>query len=440
MSMTARRGISRRLWREFLLQAVYISIAAIVSVFAVGVLMEDVLIKEALRGEAEYFWSLQSRDPAAALPDTRNLTVFEEGVGVGVPDWLRGLDLGFHRQTEPVPSLAYIAEKDGRRLYLVFDIRNVNRLVAFFGLVPLALVLVVIYLSLYRAYKVSRRAVSPVIGLARQVQRLDPARPNADLFSAAMLPADPDEETELLSSAMRGLTERLTDFVERERNFTRDASHELRSPLTVMKIAANMLLKDERVSEKGRESAQRIRDAVADMEELTEAFLLLARETDQSLPLQWVSVNEIAGAEVERARLTSENSNVTIDIRDEGPLLVPAPPKVLASVIGNVLRNGLSYTDAGKVSVNVGPDRVTIVDTGPGMPPDQVEKVFKPYYRAGRRRGGHGVGLTIVKRLCDRFGWPVTIDSTPGEGTRVTVVFPDSRRQEPAGDAATPQI
>ena len=74
--MTARRGISRRLWREFLRQAVYISIAAIVSVFAVGLLMEDVLIKEALRGEAEYFWALQARDPGAPLPDTRNLTVY----------------------------------------------------------------------------------------------------------------------------------------------------------------------------------------------------------------------------------------------------------------------------------------------------------------------------------------------------------------------------
>lgn len=433
--MTARRGISRRLWREFLRQAVYISIAAIVSVFAVGLLMEDVLIKEALRGEAEYFWTLQARDPGAPLPDTRNLTVYREGTGEGVPDWLRGLDDGFHRHDEPVPSLTYVAEKDEQRLYLVFDIRNVNKLVAFFGLVPLALVLVVIYLSLYRAYKVSRRTVSPVIGLAQQVQRLDPARPDADLFSSATLPADPDEETEVLSSAMRDLTERLTDFVERERNFTRDASHELRSPLTVIKIGANMLLKDDRLSSTGRESVARIRDAAADMEELTQAFLLLARETDQSLPLQWVSVNETVETEVDRARIAADNNKVAIETRDEGPLLVRAPPKVLASVIGNLLRNGLSYTDTGTVTVRLSADSVTIADTGAGMAPDQVENVFKPYYRAGRRRGGHGVGLTIVKRLCDRFGWPVHIDSTPGEGTRVTVGFPDARTSRVEADS-----
>ena len=241
----------------------------------------------------------------------------------------------------------------------------------------------------------------------------------------------------MLTSAMRGLTERLLEFVERERNFTRDASHELRSPLTVIKIGANMLLKDDGLSPQARESVQRIRDAAADMEELTEAFLLLARETDQSMPLQWVSVNETVESEVERARVVAEDNSVSIETREEGLLLVPAPPKVLSSIIGNLLRNGLSYTDAGTVTLLVASDRIVISDTGPGMEPDQVENVFKPFYRAGRRRGGHGVGLTIVKRLSDRFGWPVSIDSAPGEGTRVTVAFPERRNRPAGGDNAT---
>jgi signal transduction histidine kinase len=107
---------------------------------------------------------------------------------------------------------------------------------------------------------------------------------------------------------------------------------------------------------------------------------------------------------------------------------VLAPEKVLASVIGNLIRNGMSYTDAGSVSVTIEARRIVIEDTGAGMAPEEVEKVFKPFYRAGgRRRGGHGVGLTIVKRLSDRFGWPVHIESSPGVGTRVTVDFPTAR-------------
>jgi len=427
--MTAERGLRRRLWRAFLLQAVYISVAAVVSVFAVGLLLEDVLIKQALRGEAEYYWRQQSQDPAAPLPDTRNLTVYREGVADGVPRWLRDLDTGFHRRDEPEESLTYVAEKDGQTLYLVFDTGNVQDLVAFFGLIPLALVLVVIYLSLYRAYQISRRAVSPVVVLAQQVQRLDPSAPDAGLFSDAHLPADSDEEIRVLSSAMRGLTERLTEFVERERNFTRDASHELRSPLTVIKIGADMLIKGSELTPSGRESVQRIRQAATDMEELTAAFLLLARESDQALGQDWITVNSVVDGEVERTRLLARDTSVAIEAHADCQLQVLAPEKVLASVIGNLLRNGLSYTDAGTVSVTITAGRITIEDTGPGMAPEEVAKVFQPFYRAQRRRGGHGVGLTIVKRLCDRFGWPVHIDSTLGAGTRVTVRFPEVRSE-----------
>lgn len=425
--MSSRRGLSGRLWRDFLLQAVYISVAAMISVFAVGLLMEDVLIKQALQGEADYYWERLDRDPATPLPDTRNMTAYQEGSGV--PDWLRGMDNGFHGREEPLEELAYVAERNGQRLYLVFDSENVQELVAFFGLVPLAIVLIVIYLSLYRAYKISRRAVSPVIALAQQVQQLDPAAPDADLFEAGQLPGDSDAEIRVLSSAMHGLTERLTDFVERERNFTRDASHELRSPLTVMKIGANMLLKDETLSENARESVERIKDAATDMEELTEAFLLLARESDQALAREWVSVNDIVNVEIDRARVVAPDSGVTVESRADCKLFVEAPEKVLASVIGNLIRNGMSYTDAGRVSVTIDERRVVIEDTGKGMAPEEVEKVFKPFYRAARRRGGHGVGLTIVKRLSDRFGWPVHVESSPGEGTRVTVDFPEARSE-----------
>jgi signal transduction histidine kinase len=195
----------------------------------------------------------------------------------------------------------------------------------------------------------------------------------------------------------------------------------------VIKLGANLLLKKQELSAASRESVVRIQDAATDMEELTEAFLLLARESDQALPRDWVSVNEVAAAEIRRAEEIAADGSVSVNYRPDCRLLVLAPEKVLASVIGNLIRNGISYTDAGTVCVSIEPGRVVIQDTGPGMAPEEVEKVFTPFYRAGRRRGGHGVGLTIVKRLSDRFGWPVQVASEPGRGTRVTVSFPEAR-------------
>jgi signal transduction histidine kinase len=111
-------------------------------------------------------------------------------------------------------------------------------------------------------------------------------------------------------------------------------------------------------------------------------------------------------------------------------LHVDAPEKVLAVLLGNLLRNAFSYTDAGEVTVEVGEASVVIRDTGVGMAPEQLDAMYQPFVRGETaRRGGHGVGLTIVRRLSDRFGWPVTIESSPGVGTRVEIRFPDARSE-----------
>ena len=111
-------------------------------------------------------------------------------------------------------------------------------------------------------------------------------------------------------------------------------------------------------------------------------------------------------------------------------VLLDAPEKVLSILLGNLLRNAFSYTDAGEVVVEISAGKVRIRDTGVGMAADQVEAMFRPFVRGeGNRRGGHGVGLTIVRRLSDRFGWPVGIESQAGVGTTVEISFPGARSE-----------
>ena len=83
--------------------------------------------------------------------------------------------------------------------------------------------------------------------------------------------------------------------------------------------------------------------------------------------------------------------------------------------------------DQGDIEVAVAGRSVIIKDSGRGIPEQQVEQIFQPYYRGDSTDAvGHGVGLTIVKRLSDRFNWPITINSAPARGTSVTVEFPDA--------------
>jgi signal transduction histidine kinase len=424
--MSNRSGLRRRLSRDFLLQAIYISIAAVLGIIAVAFVLERVVSREALRGEAEYVRERLAENPHARLPDTRNLAAYRGSTGV--PEELRGLEPGFHSLDEhPEFGLVYVSDLDGERLYLAFDNRSVRDLVLAFGLLPLAVVLAVLYVALYSAYRVSRRAVSPIIALADEVRSLDPSDPERNVFRVE---APPDDDIRVLSDALNDFSERLRAFAEREKNFTRDASHELRSPLTVIRMAADVLDANPGLNDAGRVNVARIRKAAEDMEELTSAFLLLARQSNEELPDEYVLVNEVVDDEVERTRLLTGTKGVDIAAQAENELVVAAPTKVVGSVIGNLLRNGLLYTDEGSVTAIIRGDTVIIRDTGPGIAEDDVRKILSPSYRGGqasRSRGGHGVGLTIVKRLCERFGWPLAIESEQGVGTRVSIRFPDAK-------------
>jgi signal transduction histidine kinase len=423
----AASGLRARLGRAFLMQAAFIGAAAVVGVFLASLLLESVLIRQALREEATHFWSQRERDRAFPLPGTLNLTGYLDTA----PDPLSRLSTGYHeRVIAGVETVVFVSDRGGQRLYLVFDRSGVGRLATVFGLLPLAMVLLVLYLSTWLAFRASRRAFSPVIALARQVRGLDPAAPDPALLDPARLPRDADDEVRELADALARYAQRLNEFVERERNFTRDASHELRSPLTVIQMAAGMLGADAGLSDASRRSVARIRRAARDMEELTSAFLLLARESQTGLPLEATCVNDVLADELERARLLAAGKPIEARLGATHRLHVDAPEKVLAVLLGNLLRNAFSYTDAGEVTVDVGAASVVIRDTGVGIAPGQVDAMYQPFVRGDvGRRGGHGVGLTIVRRLSDRFGWPVAIDSSPGVGTRVEIGFPQARSE-----------
>lgn len=420
-------GVRARLGRTFLLQALFIGVAAVVGAFLSGLLLEEVLIRQALREEAAHFWSQRERDEGFPLPGTLNLTGYLDEA----PLALANLSAGYHDRTiDGVDAVILVTDRAGQRLYLTFDRSGVRRLATVFGLLPLAMVLLVVYLSTWLALRASRRAFSPVIALARKVRELDPAAPDPTQLDPARLPGDPDDEVRELAHALSRYAQRLEEFVERERNFTRDASHELRSPLTVIQMSAGMLEADASLSEAGRRSVARIARAARDMEELTSAFLMLARESETGLPVETACVNDVLTEELERARLLATDKPVTSRLDATHRVFVDAPEKLLPVMLGNLLRNAFSYTDAGEVTVEVGAGTVVIRDTGVGIAPGKLDAIYQPFVRGDTaRRGGHGVGLTIVRRLSDRFGWPVTIDSSVGVGTRVTIRFPDARSE-----------
>lgn len=434
--MTDASGLRRKIWIAFILQAAAISFAAVLGVYGASAVLKHLLIQRALTEEAAHFWKRSEADPAAAVPDTFNMTGFLRVDGEpddALPPPLRGLPEGYHSLPRSEGGSLVLVERRGDRvLYLLFKQEQVDALAFWFGVVPLALVLIVVYIIAWTTYRASKRAVSPVIWLASQVQRWDPKHPEVSALRPENLPVDVEGETLVLASSLHDFGVRIEELVQRERNFTRDASHELRTPLAVIRMATEMMQADAVCSPRQQKSLNRIHGAVRDMETLIEAFLILARDGDTGLPPEALRASAVVEEELEKARPLVANKPVALELVVESDFRLVAPRRVVSVLISNLLRNACYYTDAGAVRVHVAFGEIRVEDTGIGMSPEQLERVFEPFWRADTQRaGGQGIGLSIVQRLSRRFGWPVHLASEAGKGTVATVRFPQA---EPPSD------
>jgi len=196
-------------------------------------------------------------------------------------------------------------------------------------------------------------------------------------------------------------------------------------------MASDLLLADQELDDYTQKYVQRIKGSARDMEELIDAFLILARETDKEFEDEYCDIIHIVKKEVDNASIYLEGKLLEIEVDQQYPLHLSTARKVVAIVLGNLIRNAVLYTNEGSVVITIKRYSVRIADTGIGMGTEQIKKVFQPYYRAKHgsktKRKGYGVGLTIVKRLSDRFNWIVKVESTKDVGTTFEIFFDESQ-------------
>jgi signal transduction histidine kinase len=263
----------------------------------------------------------------------------------------------------------------------------------------------------------SARVISPVTDLARRVEGLV-GRENAEKLA----PHFPQDEVGELASALDDYAARMTTLVQRDREFNADVSHELRTPLAVIRGAAELLLASPDVSEKTRQRLQRIERAAMQCTDFTTALLLLSRNergighTD----LHKLCLNL---AEANRAQLGGKP--VAIAVEGSNDVFVDAPEAVVSVAIGNLLGNACKYTVEGEVRLVIESGRVRIEDTGPGLSAEDASRLFERGYRGSGVGGttGGGIGLSIVRRLCELYGWNVSIAPLPERGAVAVLVF-----------------
>jgi signal transduction histidine kinase len=299
------------------------------------------------------------------------------------------------------------------------------RLLAVASVVALA---VMVVLSLWFGWLMAGRLLRPLRTITAKAREISASNLNERLGLEG-----PDDEFKELGGTLDDLFGRLEASFESQRHFVANASHELRTPLTAERTLLQVTLADPGASaDTLRSTCERLLTLGEQEERLIEALLTLASSERGIEHREAFDLAAVAWKVAQVRRPEAERRGIQIDA-----VLAAAPmtgdPSLVESLIANLIDNALRHNvDQGRVDVATGTRSgcavVSVVNTGPVVPPDDIDRLFEPFRRSGADRthsaDGHGLGLSIVQAVADAHGATVAAESQPNGGLKVEVGFP----------------
>ncbi len=379
------------------------------------------LMDETLKAELEDYRARRQRNPQSLPPATLTLLGFVLPSPAGAaapPASVLALAPGHHDVLiAGTPYRLLVQEAEGARYFLLYnETRQAAREADFRWLLASGVLMMTLVASA-AGFWLAGRVIAPVTALAARVRELEP--------EAAPTPLSQDfpaGEVRALAAAFDRYLGRLRAFIERERAFTADVSHELRTPLAVIQGAAEIEADNPDLPPRQRQRALRIQRAAQEMAEIITALLALAREERGPAARDLCPLAEVVrnGAERHRHLIAQRPVDLVVEVAAEPQL--PAERALARIVVGNLIRNALQHTDQGQVLIRLEPGRLLVRDTGRGIAADQLSRLFQRHYKGGASQG-EGIGLSLTKRICDRYGWEIEVESEEGRGTEVRLLF-----------------
>jgi signal transduction histidine kinase len=422
--MQYRRRLRSRIVLSFLLLGTLLSALFAISTLALQNYLEDQLIGATLARELDDYVSQLRIDPSVVEPFYTRIQGYITRPGDPnrtVSDEVRELPSGVHEvNIADGVFKAAIKKDDDLWAFLLYDVSDNRRIKKQLIIALVGVVLLFSALSFMLGAWSSRRVMKPVTDLAARLDTLSeeskPGRLSAHFA---------DDEVGQLAAALDSYADRLHHLVERDREFNADVSHELRSPLTVITGATELLLAQPDLEPKVRTRLLRIARAARQSADITTALLHLVRaeqgiDKDSSAHNVGRIVNEV----VHLYEPLVGNKPLTLRVIEDDRVSVIAPESVVAVTVGNLIGNAMRYTPEGEVTITIGNGRVKVEDTGPGIPEQDLSRVFDRHYRGQNISGkGAGLGLAIVKRLCELYGWSIHFSNRKSGGLRAELRF-----------------
>lgn len=404
-----RHSLRTRVAIAFAMCVAVLSVAWGLAFFAAIRFSEDRVLVRQLERAAESYPSL-----------TTNLRGYEDADSL--PESLRqwaqtNPDEGIYEFESQELHVAVIGSNQKPRAFVVFDVAGIEAASSedwWWLLVITGVVGTLGAFGFGLGVVVMRRAISPVVQLANVVADIDVEHLSAEDHKRIESSRFGDDEVGVLAGTIEKTLERISAFVARERYFTDSASHELRTPITVI-TGALELLEQSDLSAADEKVVDRIRRATLDMKTTIEMFLCLARETDDGLYDKQFFVMPLVNQAIEQQRHLLSGKSVDVEIDQLAKPKVCGHPQAFFIAVNNLVRNAFEQTLAGQGPITI------LIKEHELLVTNQVSTSVTNQERADERHTsteasfhGYGLGLGIVQRLCERNGWSFSLHAEEG--------------------------
>lgn len=336
-----------------------------------------------------------------------------------IPKYFQNLKPGFSELTDEGDYFVYTATWKNQPFVLVRDQEGFEDTERLFKKIIFISVLIVFFIGLLAGWWLSRNIMQPVRALSSAVREASLA-PVYRPLSVTVTNDEVGELAHICDTALR----RLHDALEREKAFTGDVSHELRTPLTVIETSVELLSLTPLTAQQ-QQQVDRIARSANDMRELVQLFLSFARLSQRHGAAEPDTVQGILQTAIETWMPFANEKGLNLVYVREAPCLGTYSPVMLGTIANNLLKNAVSYTTQGTITVKETAQGFIVTDTGPGLKSDEVQRIFGHGIRGSAGADDHlgtGLGLSIVSRICHRMDWQIDVlPSETGAAFLVTV-------------------
>ncbi len=372
---------------------------------------------------------LQSSSGSSGAPELPGRTIKDALRGSAAYDTIKvdeqeGTGSTYRSYATPVAGTAgtaYIVQAYRSTYITQFALKNLRVMMG--TLVPLIVLLTGAFGMFFASV-----ALRPVADMARTIRQI-----TAESLSLRLKPPATRDETRELADLFNAMLARLEDSFLSERRFIQDVSHELKTPLTILKGELEVALKKARTTGEYAAILQSNLEETEKMSKIVGDLLTLARFDNREVRLEHarVDLGELLKRTAESLAGVAQKAGVAVELSPAGGVEADGDAGQLGRLFLNLLDNAVKYSPAGgRVCVSVylegARPAVKISDTGAGIPAADLPHIFKRFYRAdaARSSGGFGLGLAIAKSIAEAHGAEIKAESAPGRGSAFTVIFP----------------